>query len=453
MVENLWIMITEVTLKNFKLHRETKLHMAPITIFIGPNNSGKSSVFQALLSLKQYITQNKTFLFDFSGGRRSTTQSSPFLYPDDRLMILGEFKDVVRHGENRITIGLKGDLKMAVKQAPGVKIDFELTFTNNDLTMSFGTLEFWKTDTNLVTDFKDFTGAPIKWEWTRGGFQVQPKSLRIAEFEVGIGFPGPTRFPNVSSFGSPHGTASHEHTQQADEFVRAYFESPKKLIESVHPVHPVRGVEEAGLPLPSAPGENLSRAILADRVVALASQLEYKANIKERVSNWAKELLGAEIDTQLYPEYRISIQTKKEGSLFSNEGTGMQQLPFIFVPIALASPGDALLISEPEAHLHPKAQYELASLFIDIHQKENKQFFIETHSEHVLNALLTAVAKGKLGKNLLRVYYFSKEADAAKPQELEIDEHGQMVAGFPDDFFEQNLNELGEYLAALKGHQ
>ncbi|MCH7977851.1 MAG: AAA family ATPase, partial [Acidobacteria bacterium] len=46
-------MITSVSLKNFKLHASTKIEAAPITVFIGPNNSGKSSIFQALLSLRQ----------------------------------------------------------------------------------------------------------------------------------------------------------------------------------------------------------------------------------------------------------------------------------------------------------------------------------------------------------------------------------------------------------------
>lgn len=46
-------MLKSIRLKNFKLHEDTQIEAAPITVFIGPNNSGKSSIFQALLALRQ----------------------------------------------------------------------------------------------------------------------------------------------------------------------------------------------------------------------------------------------------------------------------------------------------------------------------------------------------------------------------------------------------------------
>ncbi len=44
-------MIEKIRLQNFKLHKDTTLEIKPITIFIGQNNSGKSSIFQALQSI------------------------------------------------------------------------------------------------------------------------------------------------------------------------------------------------------------------------------------------------------------------------------------------------------------------------------------------------------------------------------------------------------------------
>ena len=46
-------MLKSVTLKNFKLHTSTKIDTAPLTVLIGPNNSGKTSIFKALLLLRQ----------------------------------------------------------------------------------------------------------------------------------------------------------------------------------------------------------------------------------------------------------------------------------------------------------------------------------------------------------------------------------------------------------------
>ena len=88
-------------------------------------------------------------------------------------------------------------------------------------------------------------------------------------------------------------------------------------------------------------------------------------------------------------------------------------MPFILAPIALTPKTETILLSEPEAHLHPKAQSDLAEIFIKVWQKEQKQFLIETHSEHILTAFLNAVAKGKLSKNDFSIYYFENQNGTA----------------------------------------
>ena len=64
-------MLTELHLENFKAWRELKLEFGKITALFGENSSGKSSVIQFLLMLKQ--TKNATdrgLVLDF-GGRQT----------------------------------------------------------------------------------------------------------------------------------------------------------------------------------------------------------------------------------------------------------------------------------------------------------------------------------------------------------------------------------------------
>ena len=42
-----------------------------------------------------------------------------------------------------------------------------------------------------------------------------------------------------------------------------------------------------------------------------------------------------------------------------------------------------VLIEEPEIHLHPKAQAELAEVLADTAKAEDKQIIMTTHSEHL----------------------------------------------------------------------
>ena len=48
-------MITNITLENFKCFRQVSINPKRLTVLIGPNGTGKSSILQALLLLKQSV--------------------------------------------------------------------------------------------------------------------------------------------------------------------------------------------------------------------------------------------------------------------------------------------------------------------------------------------------------------------------------------------------------------
>lgn len=119
------------------------------------------------------------------------------------------------------------------------------------------------------------------------------------------------------------------------------------------------------------------------------------------------------------------------------------------MPIGLTPPEETILLSEPEVHLHPKLQVKVGKLLIRLANEEKRQFFIETHSEHLLHALLNVVATGTLEQKDLAIYYFENKDGKAVTTRLKVDERGGVEGGLPG-FFDQSLDELSEYLAALK---
>lgn len=42
--------IRRLSIKNFKIHRDTSLKLCPITVFVGPNSGGKSAIFDTLIN-------------------------------------------------------------------------------------------------------------------------------------------------------------------------------------------------------------------------------------------------------------------------------------------------------------------------------------------------------------------------------------------------------------------
>jgi predicted ATPase len=188
--------------------------------------------------------------------------------------------------------------------------------------------------------------------------------------------------------------------------------------------------------------------------VALVTTIASNARLKKQLSDRLSDLLKIGLDIEFVGGSRVKVFANQEKRtdgqrLFVNEGTGANQLPFILVPIALTPAGETILLSEPEVHLHPERQCELTRMLLKVAKKESIQFFIETHSEHVLHVILNAIARHEWLPSEVAIYYFENVNGTAKTTRLEVDEQGGVKGGLPG-FFDQSLDELTEYLESLK---
>ena len=132
------------------------------------------------------------------------------------------------------------------------------------------------------------------------------------------------------------------------------------------------------------------------------------------------------------------------------EGFGTNALISLFLQLISAERGATIMIEEPEIHLHPRAQAEVASVLVDEAQTDNKQIIMATHSEHILGRLLTLVAEKKLSKEELVIYAFEKDdLGVCTANEIEVTDDGRVKGGLRG-FFETELEELDRYMKALQ---
>ncbi len=136
-------------------------------------------------------------------------------------------------------------------------------------------------------------------------------------------------------------------------------------------------------------------------------------------------------------------------------GVGVSQVIPVVVG-AIASTADAgpcsiFAVEQPELHVHPAVQVALGDVFIDGIRASNRLMLIETHSEHLLLRLMRRVresATGTAGDSPelaaadLAVIFVQAKGDRTRMWELELNEHGELVKGWPDGFFDQALEEL-----------
>ena len=123
-------------------------------------------------------------------------------------------------------------------------------------------------------------------------------------------------------------------------------------------------------------------------------------------------------------------------------GFGFSQLLPVVVQSVL-SRDRVVCIEQPEIHLHPRLQAELGSLFADcIGAQKRNQFFIETHSEHLMLRIQKLIRKKELKPNDVAVIYVDPSFGGAKCLELRLDDEGDFMDRWPDGFFEDGYKEI-----------
>mgnify|MGYP003604963298 CR=1 FL=1 len=116
----------------------------------------------------------------------------------------------------------------------------------------------------------------------------------------------------------------------------------------------------------------------------------------------------------------------------------------------LPNPDHIVIIEEPESHLHPLAQSQLAELFSQVSHERGVQFIIETHSEHLLTRLQRRVAEQKIEADTLAMYFVERDGIKAKINALKLDDYGE-ISNWPENFFGDEMGDIAaRTIAAMK---
>ncbi len=108
--------------------------------------------------------------------------------------------------------------------------------------------------------------------------------------------------------------------------------------------------------------------------------------------------------------------------------------------------GRTFLLQQPEVHLHPRGQAELASLFVEACGKRGNRFLIETHSDYVIDRIRISVRKGLLKPDDVSILYFEPAGSAVTIHNLTLDEDGNLrnaPASYRDFFVKETDSLLG----------
>lgn len=166
---------------------------------------------------------------------------------------------------------------------------------------------------------------------------------------------------------------------------------------------------------------------------------------------WLRKILDTElqitnIDQTDLVQITYDVKKNKISNRPKNLGSGTSYLITILILCLASEKGDILIIENPELHLHPKAQSYLTDFLIHI-SKTGRQLCIETHSDHVFNAIRVAIAKDdsenqKKSKDLFGINFVQlNENSESKNNTISISGKGD-IENPQENLFDQFDNDL-----------
>ena len=401
-------MITHIRMKNFKSWKDSgEVRLAPLTGFFGTNSSGKSSLLQMLLLLKQTVGSNAVISFG----------------DENSLVNLGNFREVI-HGHNLdAKLGLEFGCKIQQPFPIKIRRQVRYGYPSRDFPLDIDSFTF---ETSIL--WKESTPAV---EYTCYRFKYEDEEESISGTTSKIHGERDWGTPSSSSIG-----------KFASEF--------QKLFKHTHYLGPTRVHPQRLYPWETTHpkeidlwGNKAVDALLSARVRQLTTVHNGKnIPIEERISKWLQKLdlahsfwlgpIGDLADNNY--EIRIRKTPNSAEVTLSDMGHGVSDLFPLLVHCCYVPEGSTLILEQPGIHLHPKAQADLADLLIEAITERNLQILIESHSEHLLTRLQLCITERKIAASDTALYFCENEDGVSNIKSLDIDDLGN-ITNWPPEFF------------------
>lgn len=446
-------MLTSLRIRNFKSWADTGvMRLAPITGLFGTNSSGKTSILQLLLLLKQTA--------------ESSDRAQVLNLGDDRGSVnLGTFRDVLhRHSTERplgwsVAWNLPKPLSPTDPEHAGQHLFSarEVTFSASVSAAKNGAGPHPSVDElhytlPVSTPRGGAQQVELGMRRERDGYQLshsgfEPKRVRGRAWPL----PAPVKcygFPD-QVFGYFQNTGFLADVELAFEEMLAHVFYLGPLRE-----YPQRQYTWAGArPSDMGPrGARVVDALLASRADEhriSRGKGRRRLSLEQMVATWLRDLgLIHSFEVRPVAEgstlYQVLVRRHQgaEEVPITDVGFGVSQILPVLALCYYVPEGSTIILEQPEIHLHPSVQAGLGDVIIDAVRARHVQVLVESHSEHLLRRLQRRVAEEQLAASDTALYFCGMGREGVSElSELELDLFGD-ITNWPRDFFGDEVGEL-----------
>lgn len=439
--------ISAISVSGFKsLERECSIEVRPLTILAGVNSSGKSSIIQPLLMMKQTLDE----IYD-PGDLKINGPNVRFTKVDQ--LLSRNSKD--GKFEVRITIDNKKSLTLIFKKVQDKGITLQESLYKDDagdISLHPGMLhdQIISQNSYLETRISELQLDKINAE-----IKLEAKRRRcFIELITRIHFDWRSTTTKDKKYDLGGGT-----------FVQDTETFEKNIREMIH-VPALRGNPQRDYDI-SATGPIFPGTF--ERYVA---SIIYEWQIEKdprlgRLNAWLKKLgLTKTASAMQIDDTRVEIRvgrlpvcednTPEDASdqvSIADVGYGVSQTLPVLVALIVAEPGQVVYIEQPEIHLHPNAQIAMAEILAESARLGIK-LIVETHSALLLRGIQTIIAKDDIIKpSDVKLHWFERERDTGitKVNSADLDKAGSF-GDWPVDFGDVLMKAEIDYIKASEPH-
>jgi predicted ATPase len=438
-------MLKHLAFTNFKSWPEAKLGLAPITGLFGTNSSGKTSILQFLLLLKQ---------------TKDATDRGLSLELNGSYVQLGTIRDAIhRHDEAN-------------------RLKFEMSFKVGDaLTLQDPTGKKTQSiasghDVTYAAEIAIHQKAPRAERLAYGldGLTFSLERGKGKEREFDLKAAPDDRFRFTRTQGRPWGLPGPIKAYAFPDQARTYFQNAAFLadleaayereMDSLYYLGPLRDYPQRDyLWARSQPtdvgrrGEKAIDAILSATEAGAKLNLQPKTRLlpfQKMVAHWLRELgLIHSFSVKEIKEgtnrWQALVVTREGGAevLLTDVGFGVSQVLPVITLLLYVPEGSTVILEQPEIHLHPLAQANLADVIIYAAKRRQVQVIVESHSEHLLLRLQRRIAETTLSADDVKLYFSDAPEGVSKLTSLDLDLFGN-IRNWPPNFMGDAFGETAE---------
>ncbi len=435
--------ITRIQVKGYKsLKDEISVKIKPLTIIAGANSSGKSSLMEPLLLLKQTLeASGDPGALKLNGDHVKFTDADQLLH-----------KSPKGKTDTKFIVGIyfndKDSIKLSFAHQKGKGFDVDETqysLHGRDLHLK-----------------KDQSSDELK--------EIFSEKFNLPEYliEMHKDSTGSNKLPEYKPVRSrcflKIGLEYEKNTFSNFPFDFFYFRSfqYEQIIKSILHLPGLRGNPQRTYPVNSTDGIYPGTFELYTASVIHKWQSDPKFSHKIDLLNQAlfktgltsKVTASQSNDTEL--ELKISRFTESGGQVteknlisIADVGLGVSQTLPVITALIAAEPGQLVFLEQPEIHLHPKAQKGLAEVIADTINPDIG-LVVETHSSIFIKKIQTLVALGRIKPDDVVLYWASRNSKGeTEVTEGLLDTDGA-YGDWPQDFDDTELSTESDYLDAIE---